>query len=103
MLRVVRALICLLAVSSIGTAFAQPKPETAPPPAVKTVIVVRHAEADGPTHGGGDPVLSADGRARALELSRTLADAPLRTVYSTHYKRNRQTAEPLPRKAGENP
>jgi broad specificity phosphatase PhoE len=70
---------------------------------VKTIIVVRHAEAAGPTHGGGDPVLSAEGQARALELARTLADTQLQTVYSTHYQRNRLTVAPLPRGAGEKP
>jgi phosphohistidine phosphatase SixA len=119
MLRVVRALLCLLAVSSCGTAVAEPRTGTppaepkagapgdaragAPAPGVKTIIVVRHAEAAGDTHKGGDPVLSADGRARALELARTLADTPLRSVYATHYQRGRQTAEPLPRRAGEKP
>jgi broad specificity phosphatase PhoE len=71
-------------------------------PGSKTIIVVRHAEADGSQHGG-DPVLSPDGRARALELARTLADTQLRTVYVTHFQRNRQTVAPLPRRAGEKP
>jgi broad specificity phosphatase PhoE len=106
MLRVSRSILCLLAVASCGTAAADPKIGTPPPagvPAgVKTVIVVRHAEAE-PTQPGGDPALTADGRARALELARVLADTPLRTVYTTHFQRNRKTAEPLPRQAGEKP
>lgn len=76
-----------------------------PPPAVpsvKTVIVVRHAEAE-PGPRGGDPALSADGRARAVELARTLVDTQLRTVYTTKLQRSRQTALPLPRGAGEKP
>jgi broad specificity phosphatase PhoE len=65
----------------------------------KTVIVVRHAEAE-PAPAGGDPGLSPGGRARAVELARTLADASVRTVLSTHYARNRQTIEPLVRGTG---
>lgn len=121
MLVVARALLCLLAVSSCGTATAEPKAGTpsdsragapagapadtkaVPSPGVKTIIVVRHAEAAGDTHKGGDPVLSADGRARAQELARALTDTPLRSVYLTHYQRNRQTAERLARGAGEKP
>jgi broad specificity phosphatase PhoE len=131
MLRVARVLLCLLAVSSYGTATADPKAGTpsdsksgapagtkagtsvdtkaapaepkAATPGIKTIIVVRHAEAAGDTHKGGDPVLSADGRTRAQDLARALTDAPLRSVYITHYQRNRQTAERLPRGAGEKP
>lgn len=102
MLRAAVAIVCLLAVSSCDVAVAEPKPAPPPPPGVKTIIIVRHAEADGAKHGG-DPVLSADGRARSLELARTLADTQLRSVYTTHYRRGRQTAEPLPRHAGEKP
>jgi phosphohistidine phosphatase SixA len=110
MVSVARALLCLLVVASCGTATADPKagapaaePRTATTLGVKTVIVVRHAEAAGDTHKGGDPVLSADGKARAIELARTLADTQLRSVYITRYQRNRQTAEPLPRGAGDKP
>lgn len=103
MLRTARTIVFLHAVSACGMAAAELKSApTAPPPSVKTIIVVRHAEADSTQHGG-DPVLSADGRTRSLELARTLADTALHSVYSTHYRRNRQTAEPLPCHAGEKP
>ena len=102
MLCIARTIVCLLAVSSFGTAAAEPAAGPTAAPGVKTVIIVRHAEAAGTQHGG-DPVLSSDGRARSLELARTLADTPLRSVYTTHYQRNRQTAEPLPRHIGEKP
>jgi broad specificity phosphatase PhoE len=68
---------------------------------VKTIIVVRHAEAE--HQPGGDPSLTPDGRARALELSRVLGDTQLTSVYTTHYQRNRQTVAPLPRHAGDKP
>jgi phosphohistidine phosphatase SixA len=129
MYRAARTILCLLA-ASWGTAAADPKAEPSqgkpgakpeakteaktegkpeakteskPDANVRTIIIVRHAEAAGNTHNGGDPVLSSDGKARAVELARTLADTPLRAVYTTHYQRNRQTAEPLPRHIGEKP
>ena len=68
---------------------------------MKTIIVVRHAEAE--HQPGGDPSLTPDGRARALELSRVLGDTQLTSVYTTHYQRNRQTVAPLPRHAGDKP
>jgi len=94
------AMVCLLAISAWRTAAAEPAGE--PAAGVTTIIVVRHAEAE-PSQPGGDPALTADGRARALELARVLADTPLRSVYTTHYQRNRRTVEPLPRHAGEKP
>jgi broad specificity phosphatase PhoE len=98
----IRPLLCLLAASSCSVAAAEPKPAPAAAPGVKTIIVVRHAEAE-PGPRGADPPLTTDGRTRAGELSRVLADTPLRTVYTTHYQRGRSTAEPLPRHAGEKP
>ena len=94
------AMVCLLAISAWRTTAAEPAGE--PAAGVTTIIVVRHAEAE-PSQPGGDPALTADGRARALELARVLADTPLRSVYTTHYQRNRRTVEPLPRHAGEKP
>ena len=96
--------------ASCGMAAAEPKPPAAASPGapaaaspgIKTIIIVRHAEVASTKHGG-DPVLSDDGRTRALELARVLADTQLRTVYTTHLQRSRLTAEPLPRHAGEKP
>jgi broad specificity phosphatase PhoE len=102
MLSVSRSILCLLAVSSCGTAAADPKAATTAPAGVKTVIVVRHAEAEA-TQPGGDPTLTTDGRTRAVELARVLGDTSLRSVYTTHYQRNLLTAEPLPHHAGEKP
>jgi phosphohistidine phosphatase SixA len=102
MLRIACMIACLHAVSSCGPAAAEPRPTAAAPPGMKTIIVVRHAEAEPAPHGA-DPALTADGRARSLELARTLTDTPLHAVFITHYQRNRQTVEPLPRHAGEKP
>jgi broad specificity phosphatase PhoE len=100
MRRALPAMVCLLVISAWRATAAEPG--ATPASGVTTIIIVRHAEAE-PTQPGGDPALTADGRARALELARVLADTPLRSVYTTHYQRNRSTAEPLPRHAGEKP
>jgi broad specificity phosphatase PhoE len=65
-----------------------------------TIFLVRHAErADAGTASGAamgsDPELSDAGRARAASLAAMLADAQITAVYTTEYKRTRQTAEPL--------
>ena len=59
---------------------------------VTTFILVRHAEkaADDPR----DPGLTDAGRTRAARLAASLADAPLRAVYATAYRRTRDTAGP---------
>jgi len=99
MLAVSRSILCLLAISSGATAAAEhARPVGAT--GVKTVIVVRHAEVEAGPHGG-DPALSAAGKARAAELARVLVDAPLTSVYATHFQRNRMTAAALPRRAGQ--
>jgi broad specificity phosphatase PhoE len=99
MLSVLRSILLVLAAASFGVASADAKP--ASPAGVKTIIVIRHAEAE--HQPGGDPPLTPDGRTRATELARVLADTQLSAVYLTHLQRNRQTAAPLPRKAGEKP
>jgi broad specificity phosphatase PhoE len=57
-----------------------------------TFVLVRHAEktADDPR----DPGLTDAGRARAARLAASLADAPLRAIYATAYRRTRDTAGP---------
>jgi phosphohistidine phosphatase SixA len=56
------------------------------------VFVVRHAEKV--EDGAKDPRLTAAGRARAAQLARVLGDAGLTGVYSTDYRRTRETAGP---------
>ena len=64
-----------------------------PPPALTTVILVRHAEkAD---VAGDDPPLSAAGEARAQSLARILAHVPVTAIYTTPFTRTRATAAPL--------
>ena len=63
-----------------------------------TIIVVRHAEKG--TDDPRDPSLTAAGQQRALALSAVLKDAGVTAIYTTQYKRNRQTAEPLAQQSG---
>ncbi len=79
----------LLMVSLAASALAQ-----------KAVVVVRHAEkADQST----DPVLSAEGTARAEALAKALAALDVKAVYVTQYQRTALTAAPLMKAAGLKP
>jgi broad specificity phosphatase PhoE len=93
-----RLLIPVLMVSAMGI-----------PAAAKgqMVIVVRHAErADGgagaPTTmaGSSDPELSEAGKARAAKLAAMLGDAGVTAIYTTEYRRTKDTAAPLAAKIG---
>jgi broad specificity phosphatase PhoE len=70
--------------------------------ATTTVIFVRHADKD--LSVADDPPLSAAGRQRVAELTRQLVDADVvagvDAIYSTPFKRTRQTAEPLAARLG---
>lgn len=61
----------------------------------KTIVLVRHAERDGTTTAGGDPELSAEGRARAIRLMHAIKKYKPHEIFSTNYKRTRLTAEPI--------
>jgi broad specificity phosphatase PhoE len=80
-------MICLVASSA-----------SADPAAVKTFIVLRHAEAD-TSQPGKDPPLSDLGRRRADELARVVGDTGLQGIMSTNLQRTRRTAEPLAARA----
>lgn len=78
---------------------ATPSARVAPAPvATTTIVVVRHAEKS--TDDPRDPSLSAAGQQRAVALSSVLKDAGVTDIYTTQYKRNRQTAEPLAQQSG---
>jgi broad specificity phosphatase PhoE len=71
------------------------------------VIVVRHAERadDGATPatsmtGSPDPELSSVGKTRAQKLAAMLADANVSAIYTSEYRRTKDTAAPLAAKIG---
>jgi broad specificity phosphatase PhoE len=87
-------LIAAVCVQACATA----RPDPVPIREATTIIVVRHAEksADDPR----DPSLSESGQERAGDLSAALKNAQVTDIYTTQYKRTRQTAEPLARQFG---
>src|SRR5262249_46662073 len=65
------------------------------------VFVVRHAErADAGMQAQTDPPLSAAGEARAQKLAAMLADAGVKDIFATEFKRTQDTAKPLAMKTG---
>jgi broad specificity phosphatase PhoE len=61
----------------------------------KTIILVRHAEKDtSPGADKVDPELTAEGTARAQRLVKTIKKYKPGAVYSTNFKRTRNTAAP---------
>jgi phosphohistidine phosphatase SixA len=69
------------------------------------VFLVRHAErADAGMAAakiaGADPELSEAGKARATALAALLKDAKITAIFTTEYKRTRDTAQPLAAAAG---
>lgn len=74
------------------------QPAAPPAPAVLEVVVVRHAEKD--VDDPRDPALSAAGQARALRLAGLPATRGLDAIYSSDYRRTRDTAAAVARAAG---
>jgi phosphohistidine phosphatase SixA len=61
----------------------------------RTVVLVRHAEKDPAPADPRDPGLSEAGRARAEELARLLAAARATALFSSEFRRTRDTLAPL--------
>lgn len=58
-----------------------------------TVILVRHAEKH--ADGSQDPDLSTEGKQRAERLAQVLAHQRIDQIFSTNYKRTKNTAAPV--------
>lgn len=65
-----------------------------------TVYIVRHAEKDMSDPKAKDPKLTGAGLRRASDLSTTLEKEDMAAIFSTHYTRNLQTAEPIAKRTG---
>ena len=59
-----------------------------------TIYLIRHAEKERTNPNDRDPSLTQDGLGRAVRWAEVLKNVPLAAVYSTDYKRTRQTASP---------
>jgi broad specificity phosphatase PhoE len=101
-MRFVRSLVprvCFVAVGAFAQACTvRPAAHVTPVAAATTIVVVRHAEKS--TDDPRDPSLTAAGEERARALSSVLAGAAVSEIYTTQYKRNRQTAAPLAQTLG---
>ena len=85
-------------VLTVGCMVPQAAPVVPANPAATTIVVVRHAERS--TDDPRDPSLSPAGQDRARALSAVLSDARVTDIYTTQYKRTRQTAEPYAQQSG---
>ncbi|MEO6119500.1 MAG: phosphoglycerate mutase family protein [Terriglobales bacterium] len=100
-----RMLQFALLLTALGLSSAAQMPAT--PPAAKdapapfakttTIYIVRHAEK---ASASGDTPLSEAGIKRAACLTTTLADANIQSIYTTEYKRTKETAAPTATKTG---
>lgn len=60
---------------------------------ITTFVLVRHAEKA--TEGGGDPELTPEGAKRAAAFAALFRNASVDAIYTTDYKRTRNTVTPL--------
>jgi len=81
--------LALFVFAFIANACATPQDDT-----VTTFYLIRHAEKDRSEGVGKDPALTEAGQNRAARWAEVLGLESLDAVYSTDYKRTRQTAEP---------
>lgn len=81
--------IFLFSLISLAQDTEQSSPETT------TYFFVRHAEKDLSDPSNRNPNLTEQGRIRAKNWAKMLADTPIDIVYTTDYIRTRKTAEPI--------
>lgn len=84
--------IFILITCCVGSVAAQAK---------KTIILIRHAEKESAEMvDANDPPLTAAGKERAERLVEKIGKYHPGAIYSTNYKRTRDTVEPLAKKRG---
>jgi phosphohistidine phosphatase SixA len=85
-------LVCAFALASVAR--AQPP----------VIFLVRHAERAAISgHVPSDTGLSREGKARAADLAQALRDAQITAIYTSEFKRTKETAEPLAQSLGIRP
>lgn len=89
-------LVLALVAACGGDDGGEPGPDAAVTPVTK-VYVVRHAET---TADPNDPGLTAAGQTRAESLAAMLADDQLAAIYTSQYRRTKDTATPAATAAG---
>lgn len=90
---IVRCVTVLLMLFS-GSAFAGGSSDSE----FQVIYLVRHAEKQLADPANKDPDLTERGQQRAVQLARVLRDSGINSIYSTDYRRTRQTAAPLAEK-----
>lgn len=65
-----------------------------------SIFLVRHAEKAAPVDSADGPGLTGCGEKRAVALATFLEDVPVQAVFSSPYRRTRETAAPLARRKG---
>lgn len=80
----IKVLLSILLITLSVTSFSQE---------ITTIILVRHAEKA--FDKAGDPDLTEEGQSRAQELKRVLSEVNIDKIYSTDFKRTKQTVMPL--------
>ena len=72
----------------------------ASPSLVTTVILIRHGERNEPTPADQDPHLNTAGKARAKKLIHVVGQSGIQSIYTSHFVRARETAQPLATRLG---
>ena len=92
-----RNILKLLFVLSVAAMFALPTLAQGQ----KTIILIRHAEKEAvDMASAADPPLSAAGIDRAQRVAKRITKFHPGAIYSTNFKRTRDTVEPLAKKRG---
>jgi len=92
------AIPCLLFLSTSASTPQDDDPALPVPQRAITVIAVRHAEKA--TDDPRDPSLTEEGHERARSLARLLSHAGVTHLFSTPYRRTRDTLAPLVKSTG---
>lgn len=83
----IRLLVILLSLCFISNAAANDKDDS------YTLYLIRHAEKQ--QDGSRDPVLTEAGKNRSKQLASWFLDKDIKNIWSSDYKRTRDTAKPL--------